>query len=83
MEYGRQPDSVCLEEYIQDEIRPFRDADAIEGYDCGLCNSFDFCLVNTGDNHAGYIGFGNPTNTNLLAEDGSMNIVVEYWRSGG
>ena len=46
-------------------------------------NSFGFCLVNTGDNHAGYIGFGNPTNTNLLAEDGSMNIVVEYWRSGG
>jgi len=31
LEYGRHPDSVCLEEYIQDEIRPFRDADAIEG----------------------------------------------------
>ena len=24
-------DSVYIEEYIQDEIRPFRDADAIEG----------------------------------------------------
>ena len=33
---GRQPDSVCLEEYIQDEIRPFRDADAIEGQDCEI-----------------------------------------------
>lgn len=60
------PDSVYLEEDIQDEIRPFRDADAIEGWDFGLCNSFGFCLVNTGDNHAGYIGFRNPTNTIYL-----------------
>jgi hypothetical protein len=44
-------------------------------------NNFGFCQVNTGDNHAGYIGFRNPTNTNLLADDGAMNIVVGHWRS--
>ena len=77
------PDSIYFEEDIQDEIKSFRDADAMEGWDFGLCNSFDFCLVNTGDNHAGYIGFRNPTNTNLLADDGAMNIVVEQWQSDG
>jgi hypothetical protein len=44
-------------------------------------NNFGFCQVNTGDNHTGYIGFRNPTNTNLLADDGAMNRVVEQWRS--
>ena len=91
------PNSVYIEEDIQDEIKPYRDADAIQderfvcnfvscetivdGWDFGLCNSFGVCLVNTGDNHAGYIGFRNPTNTNLLADDGAMNRVVEQWRS--
>jgi hypothetical protein len=77
------PASIYLEEDIQDEIRPFRDADAIEGWDFGLCNIFGSCLVNIGDNHAGYMGFRNPTNTNLLSNDGAMNIVVEQWQSDG
>ena len=77
------PDSVYIEEDIQGEIRPFHDADAIEGWDFGLCNNFGACLVNTGDNHAGYIGFRNLTNTDLLADDGAMNIVVEHWQSRG
>jgi hypothetical protein len=75
------PNSVYIEEDIQGEIRPYRDADAMGGWDFGLCNNFGFCQVNTGDNHAGYIGFRNPTNTNLLADDGAMNRVVEQWQS--
>ena len=46
-----------------------------EGWDDGLCNLFlpePFCQVKTGDNHAGYIGFSNSTNTSLLANDGAM-----------
>jgi pimeloyl-ACP methyl ester carboxylesterase len=77
------PDSIYFEEDIQDEIKSFRDADAMEGWDFGLCNIFGSCLVNIGDNHAGYIGFRNPTNPNLLADDGAMNIVVEQWQSDG
>jgi hypothetical protein len=66
------PDSVYIEEDIRDEIRLFHDADAIEDWDFGLCNSLGVCLVNIDDNHAGYIGFRNLTNTNLLADDGAM-----------
>jgi pimeloyl-ACP methyl ester carboxylesterase len=77
------PGSIYLEEDIQDEIKSFRDADAMESWDFGLCNIFGSCLVNIGDNHAGYIGFRYPTNPNLLADDGAMNIVVEQWQSDG
>jgi hypothetical protein len=82
---------------VQNQIKAISDADAIQderlvcsffgcetivdGWDLGLCNLIDFCQVNTGDNHAGYIGFRNPTNTNLLADDGAMNRVVEQWQS--
>jgi hypothetical protein len=30
----------------------------------------------------GYMGFRNPANTNLLKDDGAMNVVVNNWRSG-
>jgi pimeloyl-ACP methyl ester carboxylesterase len=55
-----------------------------EGWDYGLCNFITmFCLEppNIGDNHAGYIGFRNRTDTNLLANDGAMNVVVSNWRN--
>lgn len=52
-----------------------------EGWDFGLCNSLGFCRVNTGDNHAGYIGFRNLTNTSLLADDGAIDVVVAQWNS--
>jgi hypothetical protein len=83
---------------VQNQIKAIRDADAIQderlvcdfacetivdGWDLGLCNLIDFCQVSTGDNHAVYIGFRNPTNTNLLADDGAINIIVGHWRSGG
>ena len=76
------PNSIYLEEDIQEEIKPIHDADTIGGWDFGLCNVFG-CLVNTGDNHAGYIGFRSLTNPNILTDDGVMNIVVEQWQNEG
>jgi Alpha/beta hydrolase of unknown function (DUF900) len=52
-----------------------------DGWDFGLCNALGFCRVNTGDNHAGYIGFRSLENTSLLADDGAMNIVIKNWRA--
>lgn len=52
-----------------------------EGWDLGLCNSLGFCRVSTGDNHAGYIGFRNLTNTSLLNDDGAIDVVVSQWNS--
>lgn len=54
-----------------------------EGWDYGLCNFLNFTCPeppNVGDNHAGYIGFRNLTNTSLLEYDGAMNMVVDDWR---
>jgi hypothetical protein len=39
------------------------------------------CKVNIGDNHAGYIGFREPTNKDLLADDGAMDVVINHWRN--
>jgi pimeloyl-ACP methyl ester carboxylesterase len=52
-----------------------------EGWDFGLCNSLGFCRVSTGDNHVGYIGFRNLTNTSLLDDDGAIDVVVSQWNS--
>jgi hypothetical protein len=55
-----------------------------EGWDDGLCNLFlpkPICQVDTGDNHAGYLGFRNGTNTSLLASDGAINRVVDDWNN--
>ncbi len=44
------------------------------------CDGIIPCLeAKVGDNHAGYIGFRNLDNTDLLADDGSMNVVVTNW----
>jgi pimeloyl-ACP methyl ester carboxylesterase len=50
-----------------------------DGWDSGLCNALGFCRVNTGDNHAGYIGFRNLDTTSLLADDGAVDVVVRDW----
>jgi hypothetical protein len=63
--------------YIQDEIKPLMDADADGNTDFGLC--YITCNVDVGDNHAGYIGFRNNTDKNILQDDGAMNIVVDDW----
>jgi hypothetical protein len=37
--------------------------------------------VDIGDNHAGYIGFRDPTNRSSLLDDGAMDEVVDDWRA--
>jgi pimeloyl-ACP methyl ester carboxylesterase len=58
-----------------------------EGWDFGFCNLLivpPICQPpGIGDNHAGYIGFRNLTNQNLLADEGAMNVVVTNWRNNG
>ena len=58
-----------------------------EGWDFGFCNLLIFPPIcqppDIGDNHAGYIGFRNLTNLDLLADDGVMDVVVSKWRNNG
>ena len=58
-----------------------------EGWDFGFCNLLIFPPIcqppGIGDNHAGYIGFRNLTNQDLLADDGAMDVVVSKWRING
>jgi pimeloyl-ACP methyl ester carboxylesterase len=58
-----------------------------EGWDFGFCNLLIFPPIcqppGIGDNHAGYIGFRNLTNLDLLADDGAMDVVVSEWRING
>ena len=58
-----------------------------EGWDFGFCNLLIFPPIcqppGIGDNHAGYIGFRNLTNLDLLADDGAMDVVVSKWRNNG
>ena len=58
-----------------------------EGWDFGFCNLLIFPPIcqpaGIGDNHAGYIGFRNLTNLDLLADDGAMDVVVSKWRING
>lgn len=66
-----------LDVYVQDEIKPLLDADADGETDLGLC--YVTCTADEGDNHAGYIGFRNNTDKNILQDDGAMNVVVDHW----
>lgn len=53
-----------------------------EGWDYGLCNFIAMTCADppeVGDNHAGYIGFRNLTNSSLLKDDGAINIVIDHW----
>jgi hypothetical protein len=58
-----------------------------EGWDFGFCNLLTVPPIcqppGIGDNHAGYIGFRNLTNLDLLADDGAMDVVVSEWRING
>lgn len=64
------------------EIKAIPNADAIDGVDIGLCNNFGYCHVTIGDNHLGYMGFRNLTDTNKLADDGALNVVIKLWHIG-
>lgn len=65
---------------VEREIKPVNDADAINGCDLGICDLGLF-PAGEGDNHLGYMGFRNLADTNKLADDGAMNIVVDEWRN--
>jgi pimeloyl-ACP methyl ester carboxylesterase len=64
---------------VQNEIKPFVDADG-DGK-CDLQVGEECTIIIAGNNHMGYMGFRNPANTNLLKDDGAMNVVVNNWRS--
>jgi hypothetical protein len=66
---------------VKDELMVIHNADAIDGWDVGLCNQFGYCQVNVGDNHLGYRGFRNLTDTNKLMDDGAMSTVINLWQS--
>jgi hypothetical protein len=51
-----------------------------EGWDYGLCDFINkSCHIDTGYNHAGYIGFRNLTDTSKLVDEGAIDIVVKNW----
>jgi pimeloyl-ACP methyl ester carboxylesterase len=64
---------------VQSQLGAIEDADAIDGCDFGICELG--LEAHVGDNHAGYIGFRNLTNTSLLADDGALDVVVSNWSS--
>jgi hypothetical protein len=58
-----------------------------EGWDFGFCVTLPTFLkcqdenqIKLGDNHAGYIGFRNLDNKDLLADDGAIDVVVSHWK---
>jgi Alpha/beta hydrolase of unknown function (DUF900) len=64
---------------IQSQLIAASDADAIDGCDFGICELGSQAGV--GDNHAGYIGFRNLDDTDILVDDGAIDIVVSNWRN--
>jgi hypothetical protein len=64
---------------VQSQLIAINDADPIEGCDFGICELG--LQTSVGDNHAGYIGFRNLDDTDILADDGAMNVVVDNWHS--
>jgi hypothetical protein len=64
----------------------------IEEWDNGLCLPyyinyfFERILVKTcniaiEDNHTGYIGYRSVDNTNILENDGAVNVIFNNWRN--
>ncbi|MDQ4016174.1 MAG: alpha/beta hydrolase [Thermoproteota archaeon] len=88
-ESGKQDSSLevqSLDNYtdvygVQEEIKPYDDADAIYGCDIGICD-LGLEPPQEGDNHLGYMGFRDSANTSKLVDDGAINIVVDAWRNG-
>ena len=69
------------------------DTTTIRDWDDGLCLPYYYyyaffqrilvknCSIDIGDNHAGYVGYRSVDNTNVLENDGTINIVVNNWRN--
>ena len=79
---GRQKETAKPSNYIETDV---------ENYLAPLCdangdNKLDYpfetgSIAGIGDNHAGYIGFRNPTNNKILEDDGAMGVVVSNWKN--
>lgn len=63
---------------VEDKTAPFCDANGDGRPDYPFESGSE---VGIGDNHAGYIGFRDPTNHNSLLDDGAMNVVVSNWNN--
>jgi hypothetical protein len=68
---------------VQSEILEIEDANGN-----GECDIFpSYCMISTnyrGDNHLGYMGFRDPTDSSRLRSgngDGAINVVVSDWRT--
>jgi hypothetical protein len=81
------------EQNVQNEILAIKDADAgaineQSGLECDIISYiFPFnCTISAsvlGDNHLGYMGFRDPTNSSRLISnggDGAINVVVSEWQ---
>jgi pimeloyl-ACP methyl ester carboxylesterase len=79
---GAQEGIVVPSKYIQinvqDKTAPLCDANGDARPDFPFDSGSE---VGIGDNHAGYIGFRDPANHNILLDDGSMNVVVSNWNN--
>jgi pimeloyl-ACP methyl ester carboxylesterase len=63
---------------VQSEIPPLCDADGDGRPDYPFKPGSELGI---GDNHPGYMGFRDPTNHNILLDDGAMNVVVSNWNN--
>jgi hypothetical protein len=61
---------------VENEIPPICDADGDNKPDLPFREGE---TVSVGDNHIGYIGFRNATETTKLVDDGAINVVVDTW----
>jgi hypothetical protein len=61
---------------VENEIPPICDADGDKKTDSPFTKGE---TVSLGDNHIGYIGFRNATDSTKLVDDGAINVVVDTW----
>lgn len=63
---------------VEDKTAPLCDANGDGKPDLPFKSGSE---VGIGDNHAGYIGFRDATNHNILLDDGAMNVIVSNWNN--
>jgi pimeloyl-ACP methyl ester carboxylesterase len=63
---------------VEDKTAPLCDANGDDKPDLPFKSGSE---VGIGDNHAGYIGFRDATNHNILLDDGAMNVIVSNWNN--
>jgi pimeloyl-ACP methyl ester carboxylesterase len=80
--HGRQSEiakpSNYIERDVENSLAPLCDANGDSRPDYPFETG---STVGIGDNHAGYIGFRNPTNNKVLTDDGAMGVVVNNWEN--